>query len=118
MSKTKLRDKPDAEPASARTWSARFGEPMSARMERFNASVDFDRRLASADIAGSRAHARMLAATGVLSAGDLAAIERGLDQIESEIARGDFAWSRALEDVHRNIEQRLAEIAGDAGKRL
>jgi argininosuccinate lyase len=118
MSKTKLHDKPDARAASARTWSARFGEPMSERMERFNASVDLDRRLASADIAASRAHARMLAATGILSAGDLASIEHGLDQIESEIASGGFAWSRALEDVHRNIEQRLSEIAGDAGKRL
>jgi argininosuccinate lyase len=118
MSKTKIRDKPDAEAASGRVWSARFGEPMSERTQRFNASVDFDRRLASADIAGSRAHARMLAATGVLSADDLAAIERGLARIESEIARDEFAWSRALEDVHRNIEHRLAEIAGDAGKRL
>ena len=118
MSKTKSRDKPGSEAAAAHTWSARFGEPMSDRMQRFNASVDFDRRLASVDIAGSRAHARMLAATGVLSAADLAAIERGFDQIEAEIARGEFAWSRALEDVHRNIEQRLTAIAGDAGKRL
>src|SRR5439155_410818 len=74
MSKIKSRNKPDAGALPARGWSGRFGEPMSERMQRFNASVDFDRRLASADIAGSLAHARMLAATGVLSAADLAAI--------------------------------------------
>ena len=81
------------------TWSGRFGEPMSERMQRFNASVDFDRRLARADIAGSRAHARMLAARGILSADDLAAIERGLAIIEREIASGAFVWQRAFEDV-------------------
>jgi argininosuccinate lyase len=85
------------------TWSGRFGEPMSDRMQRFNASVDFDRRLATVDIAASRAHARMLAARGVLSADDLAAIERGLTVIEREIADRSFAWQRALEDVHFNI---------------
>jgi argininosuccinate lyase len=91
---------------------------MSERMQRFNASVDFDRRLASADIAGSLAHARMLAATGVLSTADLAAIERGLREIEGEIERGEFVWTRALEDVHLNIEHRLIALVGDAGKRL
>ena len=100
------------------TWSGRFGEPMSERMQRFNASVDFDRRLARADIAGSRAHARMLAARAVLSADDLAAIERGLAIIEREIADGAFTWQRALEDVHFNIERRLTTLVGDAGKRL
>ena len=78
------------------TWSGRFGEPMSARMQRFNASVDFDQRLARADIAGSRAHARMLAAQQILSADDLADIERGLGVIEREIAAGEFVWRRAL----------------------
>ena len=100
------------------TWSGRFGEPMSERMQRFNASVDFDRRLARADIAGSRAHARMLAARGILSADDLAAIERGLAIIEREIASGEFVWQRAFEDVHFNIERRLTVLVGDAGKRL
>ena len=100
------------------TWSGRFGEPMSERMQRFNASVDFDRRLATVDIAASRAHARMLAARGVLSSDDLAAIERGLTVIEREIADGSFAWQRALEDVHFNIERRLTDLVGDAGKRL
>ncbi|MEO9135106.1 MAG: argininosuccinate lyase [Casimicrobiaceae bacterium] len=100
------------------TWSGRFAEPMSARMQRFNASVDFDQRLANADIAGSRAHAKMLAARGVISAEDLSAIDRGLAIIEREIANGEFTWQRALEDVHFNIERRLIALVGDAGKRL
>jgi argininosuccinate lyase len=91
---------------------------MTERMQRFNASVDFDHRLAPADIAGSAAHARMLAAAGIISRDDLAAIERGLSQIGAEIARGEFAWSRAHEDVHLNIERRLTALIGDAGKRL
>src|SRR5512133_3858802 len=74
------------------TWSGRFGEPMSQRMQRFNASVDFDQRLAHADIAGSRAHARMLAAQQILTSEDLAAIERGLAIIEGEISSGEFVW--------------------------
>ena len=118
MSKIKSRDKPDAGALPGRGWSGRFGEPMSERMQRFNASVDFDRRLASADIAGSLAHARMLAVTGVLSAADLASIERGLREIEGEIERGEFVWTRSLEDVHLNIEHRLTALVGDAGKRL
>ncbi|HSV20312.1 MAG TPA: argininosuccinate lyase [Casimicrobiaceae bacterium] len=108
----------DAAVPSGGTWSGRFAEPMSERMQRFNASIDVDRRLAQADIAGSRAHARMLAAQGILAAADLAAIERGLDTIAADIDAGRFAWSRALEDVHFNIERRLTELVGDAGKRL
>ena len=111
-------DSPDADPPLPVTWSGRFAEPMSERMQRFNASVDFDRRLAFADIAGSRAHARMLAAQGIVSSEDLAAIERGLTEIERAIAHGEFDWQRALEDVHLNIERRLTERVGDAGKRL
>ncbi|HKP66718.1 MAG TPA: argininosuccinate lyase [Casimicrobiaceae bacterium] len=103
---------------SGGTWSGRFGEPMSQRMQRFNASVDFDQRLARADIAGSRAHARMLAAQKILTAVDLDAIERGLATIENEIASGEFVWQRELEDVHFNIERRLTALVGDAGKRL
>src|SRR5271155_3330240 len=118
MSKDTSRDKPDAGAAPERARSGRFGEPMSERMQRFNASVDTDRRLAAVDIAGSLAHARMLAAAGILSAADLAAIERGLKQIQGEIERGEFVWKRALEDVHMNIEMRLTELAGDAGKRM
>jgi argininosuccinate lyase len=108
----------DAALPSGGTWSGRFGEPMSERMQRFNASVDIDRRLAEVDIAGSLAHARMLAAQGILPPVDLAAIEQGLAAIAEEIAQGRFEWSRALEDVHFNIERRLTERIGDAGKRL
>ncbi|TMH59061.1 MAG: argininosuccinate lyase [Betaproteobacteria bacterium] len=118
MSREKSLDKLGADATQARAWSGRFGEPMSERMRRFNASIDFDRRLADADIAASLAHARMLAATGVLSDGDRAAIERGLEQIKGEIERGEFVWSRELEDVHFNIESRLTALVGDAGKRL
>jgi argininosuccinate lyase len=107
---------PDSSPA--RGWSGRFAEPVTERVKRFTASVDFDQRLADVDIAGSLAHARMLAAVGVLSQGDLAAIERGMATIRDEIARGEFTWSRDLEDVHFNIEKRLTALVGDAGKRL
>ncbi len=99
-------------------WSGRFSEPVSERVKRYTASIDFDRRLAEVDIQGSLAHARMLAAVGVLSATDLAAIETGMQAIGAEIARGEFPWSRDLEDVHLNIEKRLTALVGDAGKRL
>jgi argininosuccinate lyase len=110
--------KPDRRAATVRARSGRFEEPMSERMQRFNASTDFDRRLAKVDIAASLAHARMLSATGILAAADLTAIEHGMRAIASEIERGDFVWRRDLEDVHSNIEQRLIALAGDAGKRL
>ena len=110
--------KPDLKSPAARARSARFGEPMSGRMQRFNASVDFDRRLAAVDIAGSLAHARMLAARGIITAADLASIEQGMAQIRDEIERGEFAWRHDLEDVHVNIEERLIGLVGDAGKRL
>ncbi|HEY4137994.1 MAG TPA: argininosuccinate lyase [Casimicrobiaceae bacterium] len=103
---------------SGGTWSGRFAEPMSARMQRFNASIDFDRRLGEVDIAASRAHARMLAETTVISADDLRAIESGLAQIQHEIERGEFVFTRELEDIHFNIERRLIALVGDAGKRL
>ena len=118
MSKDTSGDKPDGSAPSERGRSGRFGEPMSERMQRFNASVDVDRRLAAVDIAGSLAHARMLAASGILSAADLAAIDCGLQQIQGEIERGEFVWTRALEDVHLNIEMRLTALVGDPGKRL
>lgn len=87
-------------------------------MQRYTASVGFDRRLAGHDIEGSLAHARMLAATGIIGADDLVAIESGLHQISEEIDRGEFAWLLELEDVHLNIEKRLTSLVGDAGKRL
>jgi len=110
--------KSDRNAAPARVRSGRFAEPMSERMQRFNASVDFDRRLAVVDISGSLAHARMLAATKIITSSDFADIERGLNQIRGEIERGEFVWRRELEDVHSNIEQRLIALVGDAGKRL
>jgi len=109
----------DDKPAPAgKAWSGRFGEPIDRLTQRFNASVEFDRRLAEFDIQGSIAHARMLARVGVLSGEDLAAIERGMAQILGEVRDGTFAWSLEREDVHFNIEYRLTELVGDAGKRL
>ncbi len=102
----------------SQAWSALFSEPMDQLVQRYTASVGFDRRLARADIAGSLAHARMLAAQQVISAQDLADIERGLEQIGEEIAAGRFEWKLELEDVHLNIEARLTQLVGDAGKRL
>ncbi len=99
-------------------WSGRFNEPVADSVLRYTASVGFDRRLALVDIEGSLAHAAMLAKVGVLSAADLAAIDRGMATIRSEIERGEFSWQAVLEDVHLNIERRLIELAGDAGKRM
>ena len=102
----------------SQAWSALFSEPMSELVKRYTASVGFDQRLAKADIAGSLAHARMLATQGVIAADDLAAIERGMAQIADEIDAGTFEWKLELEDVHLNIEARLTALVGDAGKRL
>jgi len=99
-------------------WSGRFKEPVDERVKRFTASVEFDRRLAKQDIAGSLAHARMLAATGIITKRDLTAIERGLAQIKREVEKGTFEWSIDAEDVHLNIERRLTALAGEPGKRL
>ena len=99
-------------------WSGRFKEPVDERVKRFTSSVEFDRRLAKQDIAGSLAHARMLAATGIVTKRDLTAIERGLAQIKREVEKGTFEWSIDAEDVHLNIEQRLTALAGEPGKRL
>jgi len=99
-------------------WSALFSEPMAALVQRYTSSVAFDQRLWRADIAGSLAHARMLAAQAIIGADDLADIERGLAQIAADIAAGRFEWKLELEDVHLNIEARLTQLVGDAGKRL
>ena len=101
-----------------RMWSGRFTESTSALVERFSESVSFDQRLWRQDIAGSQAHARMLGKIGLLSTADVEAIIGGLDGIAADIAGGHFEWSVALEDVHMNIEARLTERIGDAGKRL
>lgn len=102
----------------SQAWSALFSEPMSELVKRYTASVDFDKRLWQADIEGSLAHADMLAAQGVIGADDLAAIQRGMAQIRSEIEAGTFEWKLDLEDVHLNVEARLTQLVGDAGKRL
>ena len=102
----------------AQAWSALFSEPMSDLVKRYTSSVFFDKRLWQADIAGSLAHAEMLAAQGVISAEDHASIQRGMAQITQEIESGAFEWKLDLEDVHLNIEARLTQLVGDAGKRL
>ncbi len=102
----------------SQAWSALFAEPMSELVQRYTASVGFDQRLAAADIAGSLAHAEMLAAQGVITVDDHAAIQRGMAQISADIAAGRFEWKLELEDVHLNIEARLTQLVGDAGKRL
>ena len=102
----------------AEAWSARFSEPMSALLKRYTASVRFDQRLALVDIEGSLAHAEMLHHVGIFSDDDHAAIALGMATIRDEIEGGRFTWSIDLEDVHLNIERRLTELVGDAGKRL
>jgi argininosuccinate lyase len=102
----------------SQAWSALFSEPMSELVKRYTASVFFDQRLWQADIQGSLAHAEMLAAQGIISAQDWADIQRGMAQIRAEIESGQFEWKLDLEDVHLNIEARLTQLVGDAGKRL
>jgi argininosuccinate lyase len=99
-------------------WSALFSEPMSDLVKRYTSSVFFDKRMWQADIAGSLAHAGMLAAQGIISQADLASIQKGMAQITTEIESGAFEWKLDLEDVHLNIEARLTQLVGDAGKRL
>ncbi len=102
----------------SQAWSALFSEPMSDLVKRYTSSVFFDKRLWQSDIQGSLAHAEMLAAQKIISAQDFADIQRGMSQITDEIAKGQFDWKLDLEDVHLNIEARLTQIVGDAGKRL
>src|SRR5512142_2252866 len=102
----------------SKVWSGRFSEPVSDLVKRYTASVFFDQRMAMQDIRGSLAHAKMLARQKIISADDLAAIERGMAQIKGEIERNEFAWNLDDEDVHLNIEKRLTALVGDAGKRL
>ena len=111
MSKNQLDQKSQA-------WSALFSEPMSDLVKRYTSSVFFDKRLWQSDIQGSLAHAEMLSAQKIISAQDLAEIQRGMAQITDEITKGQFDWKLDLEDVHLNIEARLTQIVGDAGKRL
>ncbi|ROS01995.1 argininosuccinate lyase [Sinobacterium caligoides] len=99
-------------------WGGRFTEATDAFVERFTASVSFDRRLYNHDINGSLAHAKMLAKVGVLNAEELEQIESGLEQIRSDIQSGNFNWSVQLEDVHMNIESALTAKIGITGKKL
>jgi argininosuccinate lyase len=103
---------------TSKLWGGRFNEATDAFVQRFTASVGFDQRMAAEDIAGSLAHARMLRAVGVLNQGELEEIEGGMAQVQQEIAEGSFRWLIELEDVHMNIEARLTELIGVAGKKL
>ena len=101
-----------------KTWSGRFNEPVSELVKKYTGSIDFDKRLAKWDIQGSLAHAEMLKQAGVLSAADVADIQQGMAEILADIENGRIEWSLDLEDVHMNIEKRLTDKIGDAGKRL
>ncbi len=104
--------------SSNQMWGGRFAEGPDAIMEAINASIGFDQRMAAQDIAGSRAHAAMLAACGVITDSDAEAIREGLLTVLSEIDAGDFGFSTALEDIHMNVEARLAELIGEPAGRL
>ncbi len=104
--------------AKSEAWSGRFNEPVAELVKRYTASVDFDQRLAAFDIQGSVAHAKMLAKQSIISQEDLAAIEKGLAEVQADIDANRFEWLLDLEDVHLNIEKALTDKIGDAGKRL
>src|ERR1700732_924923 len=101
-----------------RMWGGRFGQGPDAIMEEINASIDFDKELWRQDIAGSKVHAAMLSKQGIITAKDAKAIARGLNTVAGEIEAGSFNFSRALEDIHMNVESRLAELLGPAAGRL
>src|SRR5712664_1380229 len=103
---------------SNKMWGGRFTERPDAIMEEINVSIDVDRHLYRQDIAASKAHAAMLAKQGIIAAEDARAIARGLDTILSEIEGGKLEFKRALEDIHMNVESRLAELIGPAAGRL
>jgi len=105
-------------PAANAMWGGRFAAGPDAIMQAINASIGFDKRMAAQDIAGSRAHAEMLGATGIVSPSDVAAIREGLLTVLSEIERGDFEFSVDLEDIHMNVEARLAALIGAPAGRL
>src|ERR1700756_4204079 len=103
---------------SNKMWGGRFSERPDEIMEEINVSIDVDRHLYAQDIAASKAHAKMLAAQGIISASDAKNIAGGLDTILSEIGKGSFDFKRALEDIHMNVESRLGELIGPAAGRL
>jgi len=100
------------------SWGGRFNQPTDEFVKIFGASVFFDKILAPYDVQGSIAHATMLQEVGILTIDEKDQIIKGLNQILAEIDAGKFEWSVALEDVHMNIESRLTEICGDAGKKI
>src|SRR3954468_13513101 len=99
---------------SNKMWGGRFASGPGAIMQEINASIDFDRHLYRQDIIASKAHAAMLSKQGIITSHDAAEITNGLDTILSEIEAGTFAFNRALEDIHMNVEGRLAELIGAA----
>ncbi len=101
-----------------KAWSARFSEPVSKTVQEYTASVEFDKKLAFYDIEASQAHAEMLQHKKIISSSDYKKIKNGLKKIKTEIERGEFDWSVDLEDVHLNIENRLTQIIGEAGKKI
>src|ERR1700756_1334772 len=103
---------------SNKMWGGRFTERPDAIMEEINVSIDVDLHLYAQDIAASKAHAAMLAAQGIITKNDAKNIAVGLDTILSEIGKGSFAFKRALEDIHMNVESRLTEVIGPAAGRL
>ena len=111
-------DKTGQDIAKSSIWGGRFSSGPSQLMQDINASISYDQRLYQQDIAGSKAHASMLAACGIISADDCTAIHKGLGQIADEIEAGEFTFSAALEDIHMNIESRLAELIGESARRL
>jgi len=103
---------------TTKLWGGRFAEPTSKIVERYTGSVRYDKALWEEDIAGSKAHARMLGRQGIIGADEAQKIVEGLDAIADEISAGRFVWKDELEDVHMNIEARLTELVGDAGRKL
>ncbi|MCL2474144.1 MAG: argininosuccinate lyase [Alphaproteobacteria bacterium] len=103
---------------NTKLWGGRFDESTSSDVEAFTESVSYDKNLYTQDIRGSKAHSEMLAKCGILSEKDMTDIHEGLDKILAEIEQGTFIWKPELEDVHMNIESRLTELVGDAGKKL
>ncbi|WP_113913239.1 argininosuccinate lyase [Roseovarius dicentrarchi] len=107
-----------ADKTSNQMWGGRFAAGPDAIMEAINASIGYDKRMAAQDIAGSKAHAAMLAATGIITDSDASAMKEGLDSVLAEIEGGNFAFSAALEDIHMNVEARLKEVIGAPAGRL
>ncbi|MGN1038975.1 MAG: lyase family protein, partial [Mailhella sp.] len=103
---------------SDKPWGGRFKESTSLAVEAYTESISFDSVLYAQDIAGSKAHARMLGEQGILTREEAEALINGLDQVKREIEEGVFPWKQELEDVHMNIETRLTQLVGDAGKKL